>query len=322
MHPPSSHFTFTFGRDPITDTQLSYAGLRDLGSKTPTFPGNVWGGVITNAGEAQLAFGNERSGWYIQGGGQYITGQHVENNSRFDGDAGAYWAVWHRPEYGNLTLGMNFFGMHYNQNLRYFTYGQGGYFSPEAYMLAGIPFTFNGHHGPRFHYRVVGSLGIQAFQESSTPYFPLDPAIQAANNNPYYPEQSSVGANYSFLGEGAYAVAQHWYVGGYLSFNNARNYAAVDVGFFVRYLFRPQPASEEIGPTGIFQSRVSVPCRFRSYDTIVGGLSIVARIVGLSQNLRSELVGSRRYQVVLHFLRTRGPAILKAVEKPTLVAHH
>lgn len=252
VHPPSSHFTLTFGRDPITDTQLSYAGLRDLGSRSSTYPGNVWGGVITNAVEAQLAFGDNRAGWYIQGGGQYITGHHVEDNSRFDGDAGAYWAVWQRPEYGSLTLGMNFFGMHYDHNLRYFTYGQGGYFSPEAYMLAGIPVTFNGHYGPRFHYRLVGSLGVQALQESSTPYFPLDPAIQAANNDPYYPGQTSVGVNYSLNAEGAYAVAEHWYVGGYLNFNNARDYAAEDVGFFVRYLFRPQPANEEIGPTGIF----------------------------------------------------------------------
>lgn len=261
VHPPSSHFTLSFGRDPIVDTQLSYAGLRDLGSKSATYPGNVWGGVITNAGEVQLAFGDNRAGWYIQGGGQYITGRHVEDNQRFDGDAGAYWAVWHRSEYGNLTLGMNFFGMHYDHNLRYFTYGQGGYFSPAAYMLAGIPFTFNGHYGPRFHYRVVGSLGAQAFQEDSSPYFPLDPAIQAANNNPHYPEQTSVGGNYSFDAEGAYAIAEHWYVGGYLNFNNARDYASEKAGFYVRYLIRPQPMLEELGPTGIFPIQGLRPLR-------------------------------------------------------------
>lgn len=252
VHPPASHFTLTFDRDPIVDTQLSYAGLRDLGSRSVTYVGNVWGGVIANAGEAQLAFGDNRSGWYIQGGGQYITGEHVQTNTRFDGDAGAYWAAWHRPEYGSLSLGVNFFGMHYDHNLRYFTYGQGGYFSPGAYMLASVPFTFNGHYGPRFHYRVSGDFGAQAFQEDSAPYFPLDPAIQAANNNPYYPEQTSVGGNYSFDGEGAYAIAEHWYVGGYLSFNNTRDYANEKLGFFVRYLFRPQPALEENGPTGIF----------------------------------------------------------------------
>jgi cellulose synthase operon protein C len=252
VHPPSSHFTLTFGRDPIYDTQLSYAGLRDLGSRSSTYIGNVWGGVIANAGELQLAFGDERSGWYIQGGGQYITGRHVEDNRRVDGDAGAYWAAWRNAQYGRLTLGVNFFGMHYDHNLRYFTYGQGGYFSPGAYMLAGIPFTFNGYDGPRFHYSVNGSVGAQAFEEDSARYFPLDPSIQAANNNPYYPEQTSVGGNYSFKGEGSYAIADHWYVGGYLNFNNSRDYANEQTGFFVRYLFRPQPMTTENGPTGLF----------------------------------------------------------------------
>jgi tetratricopeptide (TPR) repeat protein len=252
VHPPTAHFTLTFSRDPIFDTQLSYAGLRDLGSKSATYVGNTWGGVITNAGQLQLAFGNSNSGWYIQGGGQYITGLHVQDNKRLDGDAGAYWAVLHRPEYGNLTIGMNFFGMHYDKNLRYFTYGQGGYFSPAAYMLAGIPITFNGHYGTKFHYRAAGSLGVQAFQEDSTPYYPLDPSIQAARGNPFYPEQTNVGGNYSLDAEGAYAIAEHWYVGGYLNFNNSRDYASEKVGFFMRYLFRPQPMIEENGPTGLF----------------------------------------------------------------------
>ncbi len=252
VHPPTAHFTLTFSRDPIVDTQLSYAGLRDLGSRGPTYIGNTWGGVVTNAGELQLAFGDAQSGWYIQGGGQYITGRHVQDNTRFDGDAGAYWAVLHRPEYGSLQVGMNFFGMHYDHNLRYFTYGQGGYFSPAAYMLGGVPLTFNGHYGSRFHYRVTGSFGLQAFQENSTPFYPLDPAIQFARNNPYYPENTSVSGNYSFEGEGAYAIAEHWYVGGYLSFNNTRDYASSKGGFYLRYLFRPQPMLEENGPTGLF----------------------------------------------------------------------
>jgi tetratricopeptide (TPR) repeat protein len=252
IHPPASHYTLSLSRDPILDTQLSYAGLRDLGSQSASYPGNTWGGVTTTGGELQLAFGDSRAGWYIQGGGQYITGLHVEDNRRLDGDAGAYWAVWHRSQFGSLNLGMNFFGMHYDHNLRYFTYGQGGYFSPGAYMLAGVPFTFNGHRGLKIHYRLTGSLGIQAFQEDSTPYYPLDADLQAARNNPSYPDATNVGGNYSLDAEGSYAIADHWYVGGTLDFNNSRDYASDKVGFFVRYVMRPQPENEESGPTGLF----------------------------------------------------------------------
>jgi cellulose synthase operon protein C len=252
IHPVSAHFSLDFSRDPILDTQLSFAGLRDEGSVTPTFIGNTWGGVIANAAEIQIHSGDALSGWYIQGGGQYLTGLHVANNERIDGDGGAYWTAWHSSEYGTLVAGTNFFGMHYERNLRYFTYGQGGYFSPGAYLLAAVPLTFNGHYGTKFHYRVMGSLGMQAFQEDSAPYFPLDPVYQAAQKNPMYPERTSVGGNYDLETEGSYSIADHWYVGAYTSFNNSRDYASDKVGFFVRFLSRSQPMNQEIGPTGLF----------------------------------------------------------------------
>jgi cellulose synthase operon protein C len=252
IHPVSKHFGLELSRDPILDTQLSFAGLRDEGSVTPGFIGNTWGGVMANSAELQVHSGDAQSGWYVQGGGQYLTGLHVASNKRIDGDGGAYWTVWHNPDFGGLVVGVNFFGMHYQRNLRYFTYGQGGYFSPGAYMLAAVPVTFNGHYGPKLHYRVTGSLGMQAFQEDSAPFFPLDPAYQAAQGNPAYPERTSVGGNYNLETEASYPIADHWYVGAYTDFNNSRDYASDKVGFFVRFLFRPQPLNQENGPTGLF----------------------------------------------------------------------
>lgn len=93
---------------------------------------------------------------------------------------------------------------------------------------------------------------MQAFQENSAPYFPLDPVYQAAQGNPSYPERTSVGGNYNLETEGSYSIADHWYVGAYTDFNNSRDYASDKVGFFVRFLSRPQPINQEIGPTGLF----------------------------------------------------------------------
>jgi Tfp pilus assembly protein PilF len=252
VHPASGHFTLSLSRSPVEDTQLSYAGLRDTGSEGPLYSGNIWGGVISDAGELQIASGNAVQGWYIEGGGQYVTGYHVPDNKRIDGDAGAYWKVWQSPDYGSITVGANFFGMHYTENLRYFTYGQGGYFSPSAYLLGNVPITVNGHYGNRLHYQVEGSLGVQAFSEDSSAYYPLDLATQIAAGNPYYPGQTSVGSNYDLQAQGAYAITDHWYVGAYFDANNSRDYASTRGGFSVRYLFRPQPALGDRGPTGLF----------------------------------------------------------------------
>jgi cellulose synthase operon protein C len=249
--PAGGPFTFVFSRDGSKETQLAYSGLRDPGSTTATFDGNIWGGVVVNAGDVQVAHGYALSGFYAGAGGQYITGQHVLTNTRFHGNAGAYWRVLTLPNLGTLVLGADFFGMHYAHNLRYFTYGQGGYFSPEAYFLVAMPLSWAGHYGPNLHYNVRGSIGAQSFQEDSEPYYPLDPGLQAAAGNPLEPVHASVGANYDLQTEIAYRVQDHWYVGGFLDFNNTRDYVSQSGGFFVRYLFRPQPESEG-GPIGAF----------------------------------------------------------------------
>jgi len=251
VQPNAGPVTFTFDRQPIEDSQLSYAGLRDPGSISLNNNGNIWGGVIANAGSIQINRGDAASGWYIAGGGQYITGRNIRSNTRIDGDAGAYWAAWQRPEYGKLTLGMNLFGMHFANNQRLFTYGNGGYFSPGAYLLSNIPLTFDGHYGRRFHYRAAGSIGLQAFQEDAAPYYPLDPSMQSANNNPYLPEQTSVGANYNMEAEGSYLMTEHWHVGGFLTVDNSRDYVNSRVGFYLRYVTHPQSLDSIMGPTGL-----------------------------------------------------------------------
>jgi tetratricopeptide (TPR) repeat protein len=249
--PLGGHFTFFGDRDSVKDTQLSYAGLRDPGSITPLYSGNIWGGVISTGGGVRLETGNERAGLYVTGGGYALTGYHVLENRRYDGTMGAYFRVHHWPGYGSLNMGVNFFGMHYDHNERGMTYGQGGYFSPNVYFLASVPLTYNGYYGKNFNYVINGAVGIQTFQEESAPYFPLDRPLQTSSGNAYYPQNSDTGLNYNIDSEGTYRVADHWYVGGFLSANNTRNYNMVSGGFFVRYLFKTQVPIEN-GSKGLF----------------------------------------------------------------------
>jgi tetratricopeptide (TPR) repeat protein len=251
--PGNGPFTFNFIRDPIKDTQLSYAGLRDPSGNTLGTLGQIWGGVIANQGNVQYARGDAESGFYLGAGGQYITGYHVLTNRRFDGSGGAYWRLLTSPEYGNLSIGANFFGMHYQHDLQAFTHGMGGYFSPQAYFLANVPFTWAAHSGTRWHYNIMGSLGVQAFQTDATPLWPLavDKALETSMNNAMLPAKTSVGPNFDLRGQVAYQISPHWFAGGFFSANNSRNYDSVSAGFSVHYLFRAQP-STVAGPTGLF----------------------------------------------------------------------
>ncbi len=251
--PANGPLTFNLSRDSVDDSQLSYGGLRDPAGNTLTTPGEIWGGVVANQAQIQFDRGDTQSGLYFSAGGQYLTGSNTESNTRIDGAAGAYWRAFTSPEYGELSIGANFFAMRYANNQNAFTLGMGGYFSPQAYFLANVPFNWVGHWEKHWHYTIAGAVGVQAFQQDSTPLWPLaaQKALEASQNNPMLPNLTSIGPNYDLKSEVAYQVNTHLFAGINVAANNMRDYNFTSVGFFIRYAFREQP-SAVAAPTGLF----------------------------------------------------------------------
>lgn len=261
--PAGKAFSIFAERDSVRDTMVSYSGMRDPGTVTPVFSGNIWGGVISTGGGVRLDVGDEKAGFYASAAGYSLNGYHVLDNRRYEGTAGAYFRVKVFPEYGSLNVGGTFFGMHYDHNERGMTYGQGGYFSPEAYFLAAVPVTFNGYAGDRWHYVVSGAAGVQTFQEASAPFYPLDTPLQqgamsgctlpqiGARTCGYYPVNGNTGLNFDINGQASYRFNDHWFIGGFFKANNTNNYGTATVGFSVHYTFKKQYATEDY-PTGLF----------------------------------------------------------------------
>ncbi|HEY9139166.1 MAG TPA: cellulose synthase subunit BcsC-related outer membrane protein [Terriglobus sp.] len=264
-----NHLTLFGERDSVKDTQLSYAGLRDPGSVTPVFSGRIWGGVISTGAGARLDFGDEKSGFYVSGDGATITGYNVLDNKKFEGTMGAYFRVWQVPEYGSLNVGGSFFGMHYDHNELPLTWGNGGYFSPNAYFLGSVPVTWTGHYKTNWHYVIGGAIGVQTFVQDTAKFYPMQDSASLALFNgslsgcslveiaqktcatAYAARSTSTGANFNIGGQFSYRFNEHWFVGGSLAANNTNNYTMAQPSFFARYVFRPQYATEDY-PTGLF----------------------------------------------------------------------
>ena len=261
-------------RDSVRDTQLSYAGLRDPGVISLTTPSPIWGGVVSSGGGIRFDRGTEKNGLYVSADGAAFTGYHVLENRRYEGTIGAYFRVKQFPGVGSLSVGASLFGEHFDYNERALSYGNGGYFSPEVYVLGSVPVTFNGYYKTSWHYVVQGSVGVQTFQEDSAQLFPLDPAqqigaqagctnIQIASRTcaaAFLPLNTNTGANFNVNAEASYRVADHWYVGGALTANNTNNYTLVQPTVFLRYLFRQQFPAEDY-PTGLFPTEGFRPLR-------------------------------------------------------------
>ncbi len=259
LNPAGGPITLMFNRDNVRDTMLSYAGQRDPLSN------RVWGGVVSNAFSVLGNWGDQDSGIYANFDYQLLRGQDVANNTRFDGSIGNYFRVYSRKE-GSLTVGMNLTGMHYDKNLRYFTFGQGGYFSPQQYFLFNAPVRWTGWWRQKLQYSVSGSLGAQHFTEDSSPYYPIQPPRQTVGPNAAtppstpgpgrrpalatteaaYPAFANTGANYNLDVRTGYQITPHWLAEAFVSVNNARDYTATSAGLGIKYLFDARPLSPDL----------------------------------------------------------------------------
>lgn len=243
-------------RRAVTDTVLSYAGTVDDVS------GTTWGGVTATGGRLELSVDEGRFGFYGYGGLHWLTGRNVARNNRFEVGGGAYYKFIQDSDM-ELIAGVSATALGYRRNLRHFTLGHGGYFSPQRYFSLNLPVEITGRMG-KMSYRLDGSVGVQNFRENSTAYFPADNALQArwetaaaANTvaapagvtwSSFYPGQSNTGLGFRLGGEAEYRFAPQWTVGGKLSVDNASDYTQTSGMVFVRYHFDPVHATVRFPP--------------------------------------------------------------------------
>jgi Flp pilus assembly protein TadD len=239
-------FSLAVTRRAVTDSVLSYAGARDEGA------GLKWGGVTSSSVGGGLDWDDGTSGLYLNAKAMYLEGDHVERNYGFKGGGGVYTRLW-KDASQSFTVGLNTTLMGYSKNQSYFTYGQGGYFSPQQYVLLNLPVELAGRSGP-FTYDLKASIGVQHYHEKAADYFPLDGNLQAVQQGlssllanaqginvlATYPAQSKSGVSYSLMASGEYQISPQLVVGGLGSFGNAYEYREWIAALYLRYSFTPQ----------------------------------------------------------------------------------
>ncbi|WP_250500894.1 cellulose synthase subunit BcsC-related outer membrane protein [Caballeronia sp. GAWG1-5s-s] len=247
-------YSLAVARRAVTDSLLSYAGARDAGA------GLEWGGVTSSGARAALGWDDSTNGVYVNAAYQFLDGKHVATNSAVKGGGGIYTRLIKDADQ-TLTVGANTTLMHYDKNLSYFTYGQGGYFSPQQYVILNFPVEYMGRLG-MFSYDVKGSIGVQHYRQDASNYFPTDSTRQsAAASSPLspdagavYPGSSKTGVSYSLNATGEYQLAPQLAFGATASFGNAYQYREWLAAVYVRYSFTRQGGVQAVFPPQAFSS--------------------------------------------------------------------
>lgn len=230
-------------RKPVRDSLLSYAGVRDPAS------GETWGGVLSNGGQVKVAYDGKELVPYAFGGYALLTGQSVKDNHKGEGGLGIEWRAI-EGERSRLTAGVVGSFMAYGENLRYFTLGHGGYFSPQLFLHFGVPLRWSGTLD-RFSWEIGTQVGVNAIRESEVDYYPVSSNLQVARSlrvdedgilvEAVYPGRGRVGFAFDGGLALAYALADPLEAGVGFQLHVAQDYQEAVGNIFVRFAFGPQP---------------------------------------------------------------------------------
>jgi cellulose synthase operon protein C len=106
--------------------------------------------------------------------------------------------------WGELTAGVEGIGFEFDRNLRFFTFGQGGYFSPQQFVRGGAPVGWRRDAG-RLRWEFVAAPGYDWFREDGTAAFPVAPAAGGVDATATYPGQTRTGFTLDARGALAFA---------------------------------------------------------------------------------------------------------------------
>lgn len=237
-------FKIDLARRSVTDSLLSYAGLRDPAT------GLTYGGVTKTGGRLDAALDLGKYGLYANGGYNIYDGQNVPQNNSVELGAGLY-ARAIETRSNRVTYGLNITGFGYEKNLRRFSFGHGGYFSPQSYLAISVPVEWEGYRN-RFSYKLGGALGIQSFKEDGQAQYPNDSGLQAALETALedydgtvvipggYNSQNQTGVGFTLGGQFEYLLDPNLALGTRVALDNARDYNEASASAYLRYMFYPQ----------------------------------------------------------------------------------
>lgn len=231
----------TIEQRPITDSVLAYSGARDL------LTGVEWGGVVRRGGSLGASANFGSAGAYADVAYRHLTGRNVASNTGYEINAGAYF----RPIDSNgdqLQIGINANMQAYDKNLRFFSFGQGGYFSPQQFVSVALPVSYSKER-ERWRAKAAFSIGVQSYSEDSSPIFPNSPAAQqaiesyAASDNTVlarYDSASKTGVGLTGLLSGEYKFRGGSAAGGEASLDTFGAYNEYKFRFYLRRILASQ----------------------------------------------------------------------------------
>lgn len=107
-----------------------------------------------------------------------ITGKNIPDNTEFNLQGIVGKTVYQQPGH-RVEVGASLFLWTFEKNLRFYTFGQGGYYSPQAFGSLSFPVTWTGNMNG-WSWQMQARIGASESREDDANLYPLNPELAAA----------------------------------------------------------------------------------------------------------------------------------------------
>jgi hypothetical protein len=224
----------------VRDSILSYVGQKD------PYSNDEWGRVTRNGIEAGTTWPLSNR-WWVSGaaGYDYYMGDSVWDNHAVHIDAAVgRTLLFDRDE---ISYGLFFSAQHFRRNSDFYTYGHGGYYSPELMTMAGPFVRYRTAVCRGYWLDVQASAGWLHQHLDRSPFYPLfdgDTAgltpEAAADADGEYDSDTDDKIGFNLRLQGMKQITSHLAAGGFASVNNSADYTEWTAGVGIQIFFEPQ----------------------------------------------------------------------------------
>ncbi|MDR2299235.1 MAG: BCSC C-terminal domain-containing protein [Comamonas sp.] len=225
-------------RRPLTGSLLAYGGAHD------PITGQTWGGVVATGVSARASTNIGGFGASLSGSYAALTGKNVRSNTRWQLRAALDRDVWRTPnQVVNLGTALSFWG--YARDLSEYSWGHGGYYSPNSYASIALPLEWSGREG-KWTWLLRASVSFSRSSSNPMDYFPTDPQLQmqanALGRSAVYAGGSSTGFGRSLRAVVEHQLTSNLALGAQFEMDRSAYYAPSSLMLYARFLLDPVTA--------------------------------------------------------------------------------
>ncbi len=214
---------------PVMESILSYTGLKD------PYGGREWGRVLQTGAEAELNIIPSSPYWLtLLAGYDYYWGDNVKGNNAINGTVSA--GKTFSRNVLDYSLGLFFTTQHFERNSNFFTFGHGGYFSPDVFLMAGPTLGIKTKPYKSYYLNAEAAVGYLYFRTEDSPFLPLGGKDSVGE----FKGESTSRIGYDFNIEALKLLTHHTALGVFGDVNQSADFTEWSAGITFRYYVSPR----------------------------------------------------------------------------------